>query len=351
MRSLAAVLALISATGFAATITPVGPMVVARQEHTATLLPDGTVLIAGGVDDPFAALKEEIYDPHTQQFHAIGAMISPRVGHAAVSLPDGRVLLVGGVRATNANSEIYNPSSSTFTSLASLSGERYQVGAVLLANGRVLAVGGKRNGQPISTAEAFNPASGGWAFGGLMTQPRSSMAVVRMTDGHVLVGGGGNASPVDIFDPATGNFTAVSNTLVFAGPRGILLPSGKVLLVGLGYLQTFDPSTQTVTVSAARLKTYRGEAVVLLPNGDVLIAGGNIDGSVLSADVLVYSPGTDKATNIGKLTVARDSPTGTLLPDGTVLIAGGFTLPGFKNSAVAEIIDVNARGRSRAAHH
>src|SRR5437879_1707545 len=109
----------VSISAFAATITSVGPMVVARDEHTATLLPDGTVLIAGGVDfmGPGIPLKEEIYDPHTRQFHAISGMISPRLGHAAVTLQDGRVLLVGGVRAANANSEIFNPATTTFTSL------------------------------------------------------------------------------------------------------------------------------------------------------------------------------------------------------------------------------------------
>jgi hypothetical protein len=350
MRLIGVALAFLATAAVAATITSVGPMVVARDEHTATLLPDGTVLIAGGVDfmGPDIPLKEEIYDPHTRQFHAISGMISPRLGHAAVSLPDGRVLLVGGVRAANANSEIFNPATTTFTSLASISGERYELGSVLLSDGRVLAVGGKRSGTDLASAETFNPASGGWAFGGLMNMPRSMMPVVRMKDGRVLVGGGGNASPVEIFDPATGNFTTVPNTLVFA-TRGVLLPSGKVLLVGLGYLQTFDPSTQTATITGPRLKTYRGEAVVLLPNGKVLIAGGNIDGTSLSDDVLLYSPDTSTVASIGKLTVARDSATGTLLPDGTVLIAGGYTLPGFKSSAAAEIIDL--RPRSRAVHH
>lgn len=354
MRRIALLFAL-TATAFntfAATITSVGPMVVARNEHTATLLSDGTVLIAGGVDfpGPGQSFKEEIYDPHTRQFHAIGAMLSPRLGHAAVTLQDGEVLLVGGVRAANANSEIFNPATTAFTSLASISGERYELGAVRLSDGRVLAAGGKRSGSDIGTSEIFNPAFGSWAVGGAMNAPRSTFPVVRMNDGRVLVGGGGNASPLEIYDPVTGNFTKVPNSLVYA-TRGVLLPSGKVLFIGLGTFQTFDPSTQTVTIAGPRLKTYRGEAVVLLSDGKVLIAGGNIDGTNLSADVLVYSPETNALASIGTLTVARDGPTGTLLPDGTVLIAGGFTQPGFKNSAAAEIIDVNARGRSRAAHH
>jgi len=354
MRTLAIVLAALalSVSDYGATITPVGPMFVARQQHTATLLADGTVLIAGGVDLPVDMLKgEEIFDPHTRQFHALtNKMISPRYGHAAVRMQDGRVLLIGGVRTANANSEIFTPSIANFTSLAAMSGERYNPSAVLLANGRVLAVGGTRGGSAIATAEIFNPATGAWSLTGSMSQPRAYPAIVRMNDGRVVVAGGGNGSPIDVFDPATGIFTAVPNTLVLA-TSGVLLPSGKVLLIGLGMIQTFDPSTQTVVVSSARLKTYRGEGVVLLPSGNVLIAGGNIDGTNLSADVLVYSPDTGALATIGELAAGRDTPTATLLSDGTVLIAGGYTEPGGKSSALAEIIDVNASVRTRPVHH
>ena len=353
MRTFAIALLTISLAldGAGATIRSVGPMIVARQDHTATLLADGTVLIAAGVDDmgPSGVYKEEVYDPATHAFHAVQRMIVPRVGAAAVRLNDGRVLIVGGPRTAAANSEIYNPGSSSFSGLATISSERYHPGALLLADGRVLTVGGSRGGSPIATTEIFNPGSGGWVAGPAMNQPRDSMAIVRMNDGRVLVGGGRNSISLEIFDPGTGTFTVVPNASASA-TRGVLLPSGKVLLVGLGILQIFNPATQTVAISSRRLQTYRGEALVVLPNGSVLIAGGNIDGTVLSDDVYVWAPDSNSLTAIGKLTAARDSPTGTLLPDGTVLITGGYTNPGGRSSAAAEIIEFGPQ-RSRAAHH
>ncbi|HJT17011.1 MAG TPA: hypothetical protein VJ853_06480 [Thermoanaerobaculia bacterium] len=343
---------LFAANAFAASITSVGPMVVARQDHTATLLADGTVLIAGGVQSlgPDIPLHEEIYDPATRSFHAIAGMTKARIGHAAVPLADGRVLLVGGHSSDAANSEIFFPATVGFGSVAPMSGERYQVAAVRLADGRVLAAGGNRGGKDVATSEIFDPATGAWTASGSMSQPRSGAPAVRLNDGRVAIAGGANASPVDIFDPATGKFSAVPNTQVLA-LQGVLLPDGKVLFVGLGRLQRFDPATQRVTISANTLPTYRGEAVVLLPDGDVLIAGGNIDGSVLSSDVYIWSPPTDSLKLIGKLTEARDTPTATLLRDGTVLITGGFTLPGFASSATAEIINVASPVRSRAVRH
>ncbi|HLJ73356.1 MAG TPA: hypothetical protein VKU62_02130 [Thermoanaerobaculia bacterium] len=353
MRSLSATLAtlILSLNVLAATIRAVGPMTTARQEHTATLLADGTVLIAGGVNSmgPDIPLHEEIYDPQTRTFHAIAGMETARLGHAAITLQDGEVLLVGGFSSSAANSETYTPTLGAFSSLAPMSGERYHVGAVRLADGRVLAVGGNRGGMAIGTSEIFNPTSGAWATGASMSQPREGPVVVRLNDGRVVVGGGSNASPVEFFDPASGKFTVVPNTLVFA-LHGLLLPSGKMLFVGLGMLQVFDPATGAVITSSNRLKTYRGEAVVLLPDGTVLIAGGNVDGSVLSDAVYIWSPAADSLTSIGKLTVARDTPTATPLQDGTVLITGGFTLPGFASSAVAEIITFGP-SRARAVRH
>ncbi|PYQ46880.1 MAG: hypothetical protein DMF59_20390 [Acidobacteria bacterium] len=332
-------------SAFAASVTSVGPMVAARQQATATLLPDGTVLIAGGVDfqGPGVQLHEEIYDPRLRTFRAIGGMLAARIGHAAAALVDGRVLLIGGPRSTESNSEIYDPATATFSRLTSMAAEHYVGAAVVLADGRVLAAGGKRSFERVATAEIYNPASGGWILTGAMSQPRDGFAAVRLKDGRVLVAGGSSIT-ADLFDPATGVFTSLGSVPV-PPLRGVLLPNGKVVLVGLGRIQTFDPSARTFRSSSVILKTYRGEALVLLPDGSVLIAGGNIDGTVLSADVLVYSPDTDSVKTIGALTVGRDSPTGTLLPDGTALIAGGFTT-GAKSSAAAEIVDLRPRGRA-----
>jgi len=120
-----------------------------------------------------------------------------------------------------------------------------------------------------------------------------------------------------------------------------------VVLIGVGQILIFDPSTRAFRQSGVLLKTFTGEAVALLQNGSVLIAGGG-DISSASADVLVYSPETDSLNKVGALSVGRSGATATLLPDGTVLVAGGFS-PGPVTSAAAEIVDL--RPRSRAVHH
>jgi len=142
----------------AASVTSVGPMTVARNGATATLLPDGTVLIAGGVDAaPGTPRQEEIYDPHARSFRATAGMEVQRVGHAAATLQDGRILLVGGFESSTANSEIYDPAAVRFSNMVSISGERYQPSAAALADGRVLVAGGKRSSTRIATAEIFIP--------------------------------------------------------------------------------------------------------------------------------------------------------------------------------------------------
>src|SRR6266581_7968872 len=78
-------------------------MSVARHDHTATLLTNGTVLIAGGLDDSNAVLASaEVYDPSTKGFSSVGDMRAARVGHTATLLSDGRALVAGGADGTNA---------------------------------------------------------------------------------------------------------------------------------------------------------------------------------------------------------------------------------------------------------
>jgi len=327
----------------------VGPMTVARNGATATLLPDGTVLIAGGVDAaPGTPRQEEIYDPHARSFRATAGMEVQRVGHAAATLQDGRILLVGGFESSTANSEIYDPAAVRFSNMVSISGERYQPSAAALADGRVLVAGGKRSSTRIATAEIFIPTSGGWATTGSMHQARSHFAAVRLNDGKVLVAGGGISlnDTAELFDPATGIFTPLGNISI-SPQHGVLLPNSKVVLIGVGQILIFDPSTRTFRPSGVQLKTFTGEAVALLQNGSVLIAGGG-DISSTSADVLVYSPETDTLNKVGTLSVGRSSATATLLSDGTVLVAGGFS-PGPVTSAAADLVDL--RPRSRAVHH
>jgi hypothetical protein len=172
--------------------TPTGRLQAGRSAHTATLLPDGTVLLAGGHDSSDDVLSSaELYDPRTGQFALTGDLAQPRTKHAASLLPDGRVLVLGGSGNTGwdgqyASAEIYTPGLGAFAPAAGLHGERFKLGdaAVTLADGRVLVGGGNRQ------VELFDPATGQFAVQGELDTAYYFSVVTRLDDGRVLISGG-----------------------------------------------------------------------------------------------------------------------------------------------------------------
>jgi hypothetical protein len=123
----------------------------ARNYHTATLLKDGRVLIAGGLDSTgYNALSSaEIYDPATDTFAATGSMATVRETFNAVSLQNGRVLMVGGAGSgVLASAELYDPDSGTCVPTGSMAARRYRCTATMLTDGRVLVAGG-RDSSPL----------------------------------------------------------------------------------------------------------------------------------------------------------------------------------------------------------
>src|SRR3990170_776254 len=124
-----------------------GSMIEARQGHTATLLRDGKVLVAGGrPSEGIVLASAELYDPSSGTWTATGNMVTPRDGPTATLLPDGRVLVTGG--ADNcceggelASAELYDPSRGSWTATAGMAEARLFHTATLLLDGRVLVAG------------------------------------------------------------------------------------------------------------------------------------------------------------------------------------------------------------------
>ena len=307
-----------------------GNMATPRQHHTATRLYTGKVLVAGGRPDattsPHALNSAELYDPMGGTISSTGSMQRYRRLHKATTLPDGKVLITGGLGGTLDTSnnilnsaEIYDPATGMFTwtaggSTGGLNAARYNHQAILLYTGKVLIAGGVRPGSPnvlVKSAELYDPATGIFTTTGEMITGRNSPLLTQLPDGKILVSNGHDSvtgttgtpiQTIEIYDPVTETFTAAGHTLVARyGNRVTRLDNGKTIFVG--GQTTADPSPAvtnsaelynhvTVTFSATDhlITGRRNFAQWSLPNGRILVAGGyDASGTVLSSAEL-YTP-------------------------------------------------------------
>jgi N-acetylneuraminic acid mutarotase len=177
-----------------------GSMTKGRGGHTATLLKNGKVLIAGSCDNDKTA---ELFDPGTNKFSSLGKMaVSATCGSTATLLPNGSVLLEGGASTgivASKLAEIYDPATGRFSRTGSMATARSGAQAVLLGDGRVLVVGGDQesdNEVDLNSAEIYNPATGKFTEAGSMETPRTQFSATLLGNGSVLVAGGSNMGGV-----------------------------------------------------------------------------------------------------------------------------------------------------------
>jgi hypothetical protein len=301
-------------------------MTTPRMSHTATLLDDGRVLIAGGAifsgGKWSVASSAELYDPSTGAFTATGNMTTTRLYQTAKALPDGKVLIAGGMDGESnplATAELYDPHSGTFTA----------TGNMTVARG----VPTPRSGLPIVGKDNSLPDG-----------PTATL----LADGRVLIAGGYDSeshllATAELYDLRTGTFTATGDmTQALRAPTATLLADGRVLIVGLWNAELYNPSTGsfTATVHMTTVRLY--PSVALLPDRKVLIAGGMDGESDPQATAELFDPATGTFAATGSMTTrgsdypwnGRSLQTSTLLPDGTVLIAGGWPNPGLSRAWV-----------------
>jgi WD40 repeat protein len=311
-------------------------MAVKRSCHTVTLLQNSKVLVAGGMirEGNFSA-NAELYDPATGKFAPTGSLNRGRACHTASLLDDGRVLIIAGDWGHNLDSaEIYDPTTGKFTYTGSLNHKRSGSPAILLKDGRVLVVGGYDRGL-LKSVELYDPGTGKFTLTGAMSDARSTPGAGLLPDGRVLItGGGANGtvlSTAEIYDPATGKFAATGSMGLSRHKHGqMMLPDGRVLVLGgadgrdwrglRSEAEIYNPATGRFTPTGnMRNKRFKlADAVTVTGQGTLLVAGG---GSLVE----IYDPaGGEFRSAEGDTGTARYYQTTTALPDGSVLIAGGY---------------------------
>jgi Kelch motif len=336
---------------FSQSIRQVATLHTARAAHTATTLPSGHVLLAGGMSTGGGSLSSvELFDPLTETLDEVGSLTEQRAGHTATVLADGRVLVAGGYNGSYlASVEIYDHATKRFRPAGSLREGRSGHTATVLPDGRVLLVGGVGAGWTfLRSAEAYDPRTGRSEPIGPMNAARESHTATLLSDGRVLIVGGHTGrrpnqqlhAGAEVFDPRMRRFEAAGT---LALPRhkhdAIRLTDGRVLVIGgadstdrVHYATTeiYVPSTATFEPgpSMAHRRYKIAGTSILLPNGDVLVTSGApvAERFEIGARAFRAIPGL--------FPDAYRFAAAALLPGGDVLVAGGYSDANVNTSGV-----------------
>jgi predicted GH43/DUF377 family glycosyl hydrolase len=327
------------------------PMATARGGHTATLLRNGKVLVAGGVADLAGTTMVapcELYDPATDTWSPAGSLTTARSMHTAALLPDGDVLVSGGGTsggAITASCERYDSETGLWGTTGALSGARSGHTLTLLPSGLVLAASGQNPGSTVVACELYDPGSGTWSLTGSVATGRLYHSASLLPNGQILIAGGdttvgltgGGTTSCEIYDPPNGTWSSTASLAAARyGHGSVILPGGQVLVAGgspegttgLSSCEVYNPALGSWAATGSLSAGKSQMSGTLLPDGTVIAAGGVIAGGAVVATCERYNPATGLWTSTGALGEARADQAALLLPSGKVLISGGINAGG-----------------------
>ncbi len=319
-----------------------GRLNTARYHMTATLLPNGKVLVAGGFGVPNYLSSAEVYDPATGTWVSTGSLNHTRAYHTATMLPNGKVLVAGGIDAgtnTLSTAELYDPVTGSWSTTGGLTRPRAFHTATLLQNGKVLVTGDGFGG---TSAELYDPTTGKWRLTGSFHTP-AWVSPTLLPNGKVLIEGGSACDSqenctalkvAELYDQTTETWSSTGNLNIGRSEQiAVTLPNGKVLVVGgsgnciadagcsfLNSAELYDPATGTWSITGnLSYANHNSSEAIVLSNGKVLVAGG-----WAGTGTELYDPADGKWTITAYLNTGRE-PRALLLGNGKVLAVGGAT--------------------------
>jgi len=331
---------------------PAGTMSVERVGLTASRLPNGQVLAAGGVAEG-TQTSADLYDPSTNTWSPAADMSTAHSFGTATNLANGTVLVAGG--GTNV-AEIYNPQTNRWTVTGPMTQSRQYAAASLLPTGQGLVTGGDTafiGGLSCNTTEIYDPKTDVWTLGPPMLATRAYHTSTLLPNGMVLISGGldVNDNPLEsaeLYNPAANTFTYTgsmhtghfSHTASMLHSREVLVAGGLLASNFPASAELYTPSTGLWTVTGAMHISRQNHTATLLTNGTVLVAGGenycDDDGCTTTNSAEIYNPKTGVWTYTNSMRDYREGAAAALLPNGKALVAGGENSLGGPFFATAE---------------